>query len=172
VRGARFHIEAGGTDKTGPLTVADTGGWQSWQTITKYGVTLSAGPQTLSLVLDSNGASGMNGNFNWIGVVLPSPRRIQGRQSRLPGTIQAENYDLGGEALPITTTTPGNKDGVYRPDDVDLQDAVDAGGGFKVKTRVAGEWLNYNRERLDAGQLTRYTRASRRLAPAGDSTSR
>ena len=158
--GGRFHIEAGGTDKTGPLTVADTGGWQSWQTITKSGVTLSAGPQTLSLVLDSNGASGMTGNFNWIGVVRESTP-YSGTPVALPGTIQAENYDLGGEGIAYHDTTPGNKGGVYRPDDdVDLQDAVDTGGGFKVKTAVAGEWLNYTVNVMSAGTYTLTARVS------------
>ena len=66
--GGRFHIEVGGVDKTGPLTVPDTGGWQSWRTITKTGVALAAGTQMLRLVMDTNGPSGMTGNFNWMAV--------------------------------------------------------------------------------------------------------
>jgi len=34
-QGGTFHIEVDGVDKTGPLTVPDTRGWQSWGTVTK-----------------------------------------------------------------------------------------------------------------------------------------
>jgi hypothetical protein len=66
--GGRFHIEVDGVDKTGLLTVPDTGGWQMWQTVTTTGVVLNAGPQVIRLVLDTNGVSGLTGNFNWIEV--------------------------------------------------------------------------------------------------------
>ena len=29
-----FHIEVNGVDKTGSMTIPNTGGWQSWTTIT------------------------------------------------------------------------------------------------------------------------------------------
>jgi hypothetical protein len=48
--------------------VPSTGGWQSWATVTKTGVALAAGPQTFRLVLDTNGAAGLTGNFNWLAV--------------------------------------------------------------------------------------------------------
>ena len=63
--GGTFHIEANGADMTGPMTVPNTGGWQVWRTITKSGVSLAAGQQTLRVVMDANGASGSVGNFNW-----------------------------------------------------------------------------------------------------------
>jgi Carbohydrate binding module (family 6) len=156
--GGTFHIEANGVDKTGPLTVPDTGGWQSWRTLTKTGVTLAAGSQILRLVLDSNGPSGMTGNFNWIAAAAggssPASTPYSGTPIALPGTIQAENYDRGGEGVAYHDTTNGNGGGVYRTDSVDLQDAVDTGGGYKVKTAVAGEWLKYTVNVSAAGTYT------------------
>jgi hypothetical protein len=157
--GGTFHIEAGGVDKTGPLTVPATGGWQSWQSVTKSGVSLSAGPQVLRLVLDSNGVSGMTGNFNWIGATTASTP-FSGSPIALPGTIQAENYDRGGEGVAYHDTTSGNSGSVYRTDDVDLQDAVDTGGGVKIKSAVAGEWLNYTVNVAAAGTYTFTTRVA------------
>lgn len=53
--GGRFHLEdAGGRDLTGPITVTDTGGWQSWATVSAA-VTLPAGRQVLRLVEDTGG---------------------------------------------------------------------------------------------------------------------
>jgi len=63
--GGTFHIEFNGTNKTGTLTVPNTGGWDTWQTISKS-VTLDAGWQTMKIVMDSNGATGNIGNFNYV----------------------------------------------------------------------------------------------------------
>jgi hypothetical protein len=64
--GGTFHIEVNGVNKTGPLTVPNTGGWQMWSTIRKASVSLAAGPQVWRLVMDTNGASGAVANFNYI----------------------------------------------------------------------------------------------------------
>jgi carbohydrate binding protein with CBM6 domain len=53
---------------TGPLAVPDTGGWQTWGTITRAEVPLTAGTQVVRLVMDADGASGSVGNFNWVRV--------------------------------------------------------------------------------------------------------
>ena len=77
--GGTFHIEAKGVDVTGPLTVPGTGGWQTWTTVRKDGVSLSGGSQVWRLVMDSNGATSV-GNFNWIkvsaGGATSAPRAV------------------------------------------------------------------------------------------------
>ena len=65
----------------------------------------------------------------------PSP--YSGTPLGLPGTIQAEHYDRGGEGVAYHDTTAGNKGDVLRDDDVDLQTATDTGGGYKVKNAVS-----------------------------------
>ncbi|HUJ72079.1 MAG TPA: PKD domain-containing protein [Verrucomicrobiae bacterium] len=64
--GGTFHVEFGGVDQTGPLTVPDTGGWQNWQTLTKSNVTLTAGPQVMRLVMDSGGVSNLVGDIDYL----------------------------------------------------------------------------------------------------------
>jgi carbohydrate binding protein with CBM6 domain len=66
--GGTFHIAVNGVDVTGPLTVPNTGGWQAWKTITKTGVALAAGTQVVTVVMDTNGATGSVGNFNWFAI--------------------------------------------------------------------------------------------------------
>ena len=66
--GGTFHIEVNGVDKTGPLTIPNTGGWQAWTTISKRGVALGAGKQVIRVVMDTNGATGGVGNFNWFAI--------------------------------------------------------------------------------------------------------
>jgi Carbohydrate binding module (family 6) len=66
--GGTFHIEVNGVNKTGPIAVADTGGWQAWKTLTKTGVALAAGTQVIRVVMDTTGASGDVANFNWFAI--------------------------------------------------------------------------------------------------------
>ncbi|MEA2692436.1 MAG: hypothetical protein QOJ16_1823 [Acidobacteriota bacterium] len=51
--GARFHVEFDGVDMTGPLVVPATGNWSVFQTVTKSGVTLTAGRKVMRIVIDS-----------------------------------------------------------------------------------------------------------------------
>ena len=39
----------------------------------------------------------------------------------VPGRIEGEDYDLGGEGVAYHDTTPGNSGGAYRSDDVDIE---------------------------------------------------
>ena len=59
-----FHIEFDGVNKTGTITNTDSGGWQAWRTVSKT-IGLTAGSHIMRLVLDSNGANGTVGNFNY-----------------------------------------------------------------------------------------------------------
>lgn len=64
--GGTFHLEFNGVNKTGTIAVPNTGGWQTWQTLTVDNVSLSAGQQTLRLVMDSEGANGAIANISWL----------------------------------------------------------------------------------------------------------
>jgi len=63
--GGTFHLEVNGVNKTGAITVPNTGSWSTWKTITTTGVSLSACTQIIKVVLDSVGSSGQVGNLNW-----------------------------------------------------------------------------------------------------------
>lgn len=62
------------------------------------------------------------------------------RQHPVPGRIQAEEYDLGGEGVAYHDTTPGNTGGAYRRDDVDIETI---GGVTNVGWIREGEHLRY-----------------------------
>ena len=61
----------------------------------------------------------------------------------IPGTIQAEDYDTGGEGVAFHDTSTGNSGGQYRSDAVDIEATTDAGGGYDVGWSASGEWLEY-----------------------------
>ncbi|MEK7705932.1 MAG: carbohydrate-binding protein [Myxococcota bacterium] len=63
--GGVFHLALDGVDTTGSISVPDTGGWQSWTTLSRTGIQLDAGEQVLRLAFDSDGpVTGSVANFN------------------------------------------------------------------------------------------------------------
>ena len=145
--GGTFHIEVDNVDKTGPLSIPNTGGWQIWTTVRRSAVALAAGPHVLRLVLDANGGSGAVGNFNDIQVMASSTGAVStpfgGTATALPGTVQAENFDVGAEGVAFHDLSAANDGGGLRNTGVDIEPALDAGGGYDVGWMFAGEWLNY-----------------------------
>jgi hypothetical protein len=152
--GGTFHIEIDGVDQTGPITIPATGGWQSWTTVTRTGVQLSAGRQVWAVVIDSRGTDGAVGNINYIRVSTSSgggdgagsgggSTPFAGTPLALPGTIQAEDFDNGGQHVAYYDNSAGNQGGSYRAGDVDIAPAEDTGGGYTLGWVGAGEWLNY-----------------------------
>ncbi|HYO69823.1 MAG TPA: hypothetical protein VEU33_27475, partial [Archangium sp.] len=62
----------------------------------------------------------------------------------IPGTIQAEDFDEGGQGVSWHDLTAGNAGAVHRTTDVDEQACPDGSGcGFTVGWLQAGEWLEY-----------------------------
>jgi M6 family metalloprotease-like protein len=59
----KFHIDFDGVDKTGPITVPNTGGWQTW-TLLKTSLYLNAGTQVMRLYADGYDFNIDNFNFN------------------------------------------------------------------------------------------------------------
>ena len=147
--GGTFHIEADGVNKTGPMVIPNTGGWQSWTTISKS-VSLAAGAQVWRLVIDNAGSGGVVGNLNYIRVVSggggepTTSTPYNGTPAALPGTVQMENFDEGGSGVAYSDTTSANLGGKARTStSVDIGAATDTGGGFYLGWIAPGEWLNY-----------------------------
>jgi hypothetical protein len=127
--GGTFHLEVDGVDKTGPLTIPNTGGWQKWTTLTKTGVSLSAGQQVWRFVITAAGPTGVVGNFNWMRAAqgssepAPTPSEIVIYASDVPSTsvhgnwthvadataadgIRLANADLGAPAVSSAMASP------------------------------------------------------------------
>jgi hypothetical protein len=51
------------------MTVPATGGYQTWQTVTKTDVALTAGTHVLKFVVDYGPQSNASWNFNWFTAV-------------------------------------------------------------------------------------------------------
>jgi hypothetical protein len=102
----------------------------------------------MRFVADRAGSTGIFGNLNYIKVDSATT------STPVPVTIQAEDYDGGGEGVGYHDTTAGNSGGQYRADSVDIESASDAGGGFNVGWMNATEWLKYTVTVDTAGTYT------------------
>lgn len=81
---------------------------------------------------------------DWVRVYsLPDPKQpFLGTPVNLPGTIEMENYDLGGQGVSYNEADGNNNGGQYRNGEaVDIEGT--AGGGFNVGWMRAGEWIEY-----------------------------
>jgi hypothetical protein len=95
-------------------------------------------------------------------IALAATTPFGGTPVALPGTIQAANFDEGGEGVAYHDTTSGNTGGAYRATDVDLQASSE--GGYNIGWIGAGEWVNYTVSVPAAGN---YTATLRVASPAG-----
>lgn len=67
---------------------------------------------------------------------------FEGISATVPGTIEAENFDEGGQHVAYYDSTPGNKRNVYRlTEDVDIYSLDD--GAYSVAYITVGEFLRY-----------------------------
>jgi beta-glucanase (GH16 family) len=89
-------------------------------------------------------------NINVGGSVLTSP--YGGTPARVPGTIEAENFDLGGQNNAYYDSDTQNNGGQYRPaEGVDIEACTDIGGGYDIGWTVNNEWSLYTISVKDSG---------------------
>lgn len=69
----------------------------------------------------------------------------------IPGIVEAEKYDVGGEGEAYHDLSSGNAGNQFRTDDVDIEGAN--GGGYNVAYVDGGEWLEYT---VDVAESTDY----------------
>ena len=150
-----LHISnSAGTNLSGDVTAPTTGGYQDWTTVS-VSVTLPAGTQTLTINQD---AAGWNINYS-----PPSPPPAAapttgspygGTPAAVPGTVQAENYDTGGQGVGYSVTSVNGSGNSYRSDGVDLEATTDSGGGYDLGWTAAGQWFKYTVNVATAGAYT------------------
>ena len=87
-----------------------------------------------------------------------------GTAAAIPGTIQAEDYDVGGEGTAYHDTTATNEGGVYRTDGVDVVSIAD---GYAVGYTIAGEWMEYTVNVAAAGKYVWSARVAAKNSGTG-----
>jgi beta-glucosidase len=159
-----LHIDnAAGTNLTGSVAIPNTGGYETWTTV-DASITVPAGQQTLTVDQDSNGW-----NFHFMTFTLSSggggsgpsgDAPFGGTPAPVPGTVQAANYDTGGQGVGYDVASANGTANSYRSDGVDLEDTADtqdtgaAGGAYDIGWTNPGQWFNYTVEVATAGTYT------------------
>ena len=77
-----------------------------------------------------------------------------GTPAAVPGTVQAENYDTGGQGVAYNVSSVNGSANSYRSDGVDLEPTSDTGGGDDVGWTGTGQWFNYTVDVATAGTYT------------------
>src|SRR6202012_1654738 len=77
-----------------------------------------------------------------------------GTAAAVPGTVQAENYDTGGQGVAYNVTSVNGSANGYRSDGVDLEATTDTGGGYDLGWTAAGQWSRYTVNVATAGTYT------------------
>jgi lysophospholipase L1-like esterase len=157
-----FHLSnSAGTNLSGAITVPATGGWQTWTTVTAT-VTLPAGSQVLTLNEDTGGW-----NINFMTFSQGAEGAFGGTAAAIPGTVQAENYDTGGQGIGYSVNSVNGTAKSYRSDGVDLETTSDTGGGLDLGWTSPGQWFRYTVNVAAAGTYNIQFRVAAISAVAG-----
>jgi beta-glucosidase len=133
--------------------------------------TVQGGTTVTVTATDGNGVGG-SATFLWTstsgsGGTTPPPPSGEapygGTPAAVPGTVQAENYDTGGQGVAYNVAAVNGTANSYRSDGVDLEATADTGGGDDLGWTTSGQWFRYTVNVATAGT---YTVALRVAAPA------
>lgn len=142
--GSSLHASINGTECTGTLSASGTG---SWQTLSAEGVTIGKSARYIDLRIE-------NGSFDISEIILLPAPPYKGlpynSNIKVPGTIEAEDFDLGGEGIGFYNGTTGNQNKWtgYRTDDegkkVDMEQSNDQNtDNHHIRQQyIALNWMN------------------------------
>ncbi|MFD4878199.1 discoidin domain-containing protein [Streptomyces sp. NPDC058420] len=118
-------------------------------------------PGTSAFVNNSTGFVATLSDNHWPPPAPEGP--YGGTPAAVPGTVQAENYDTGGQGVAYNVTSVNGNANSYRADGVDLDNASDTGGGYNLGWTGADQWFRYT---VDVATAGTYTLDLRVAAPA------
>ncbi|MGW3174945.1 carbohydrate-binding protein [Streptomyces sp. NPDC001153] len=110
---------------------------------------------------NSSGFTATVSDNSWQNPVPEGP--YGGTPAAVPGTVQAENYDTGGQGVAYNVSSVNGNGTAYRSDGVDLETTSDTGGGYNLGWTSSGQWFRYT---VDVATAGTYTVSLRTAAPA------
>ncbi|MEZ0090810.1 discoidin domain-containing protein [Streptacidiphilus sp. EB129] len=101
---------------------------------------------------NSSGFTATASGNSWQGGSPEGP--YGGSAAAVPGVVQAENYDTGGQGVGYDVTSVNGTANGYRSDGVDLETTTDTGGGYDLGWTTGGQWFRYTVSVATAGTYT------------------
>jgi hypothetical protein len=103
-------------------------------------VEISGSSTAIGAQLVQNTFSGATNQFFYLNTFATT--EIPYTSLNIPGIIEAENFDVGGEGISYHDLDPQNTGGKYRPfESVDIDTC--AYGGYALTSMKTGEWIKY-----------------------------
>ncbi len=163
--GRTVSVTMDGVNIANNVAIPNTTGWQNWQTVTVKGINLTAGQKIMRVTI---GATDFV-NLNYFTFTLTNELKqepFKGKAHLIPGRIEAEEYDHGGEGLAYHESNTNGNEGKasLRNDEVDIETTQDSDGGYNIGYILKGEWLEYT---VDIGSAGSYV-LQLRVAADGD----
>lgn len=140
VNDGAFRMTIGDTLCVRPQGFPGSGDSPAWKTIHIPGVYLPGGTDVLRFISQED-----NLNVNWISFTMSTQVPYSGSATIIPGIVEAEKYDWGGEGVAYHDTTAGNicYYDAFRYEDVDVENSPVSGSIINVGWIDEGEWLEF-----------------------------
>jgi hypothetical protein len=141
-------------------TVLENGSSIGTATGTSFAVTGLAASTTYSFTLEATDSIGTSSASSALNVttaapqVAPAEAPYGGTAAAVPGTVLAENYDIGGQGVGYNATTTNGTTNAYRSDGIDLEAATAPATGNNLGWAAAGQWFRYTVNVATAGTYT------------------
>jgi hypothetical protein len=135
-----YHVDIDARPATDVVLVANTNDWNVYKWSARRRVFLEAGVHSMTVAADQQY---FNLDAIRVAFATVASTPFSGTPSAVPGVIEAENYDRGGEGVAYHDTTSGNAGGVVRSEDVDMMAMTSPNSGYIISNFEAGEWLAY-----------------------------
>jgi hypothetical protein len=157
-------------DGSAPVTIDDYSPTRNASGIVWTSPVLGPGPHVATITVDSTKNSASSGDTIAIDSadVLSAANGKEGpyggTAAAVPGTVQAANYDTGGQGVAYNVTSVNGTANSYRPDGVDLETCTDTGCGYDLGWTATGQWSRYTVSVATAGT---YAVSLRVASPSG-----
>ena len=126
-------------------------------------VALTAGKTIASVTLPSGGALTTGTSAVHV-FAISAEGPYGGTSAAVPGTVQAANYDTGGQGTGYSVASVNGSGNSYRPDGVDLEACSDTGCGDDIGWTGTGQWFRYT---VNVATARTYTVSLRLSSPSG-----
>ena len=155
--GGAVAVSSAYQNRQGNTTYAGTGD------IFSETVALTAGKTIASVTLPPGGAL-TTGTPAMHVFAISAEGPYGGTAAAVPGTVQAANYDTGGQGTGYSVASVNGSANSYRPDGVDLEACSDTGCGDDIGWTGTGQWFRYT---VNVATARTYTVTLRLSSPSG-----